>query len=157
MAENKDGQEKTEQPTAKRLDDSRRKGQVARSKELNTMAITLVGGVALVGLSSHMGSGLSRIMSGNFRISREDMFDTSTMLHRLVESIGDALLMLAPFFAIVAVVAVASSVALGGNALSGEAMTPKLSKLNPIKGLGRLFSVKGLMELVKAMAKAPPL
>jgi len=153
MAENKDGQEKTEQPTAKRLDDSRRKGQVARSKELNTMAITLVGGVALVGLSSHMGSGLSRIMSGNFRISREDMFDTSTMLHRLVESIGDALLMLAPFFAIVAVVAVASSVALGGFTLSGEAMTPKLSKLNPIKGLGRLFSVKGLMELVKAMAK----
>jgi len=153
MAENEDGQEKTEQPTSKRLDDSRRKGQVARSKELNTMAITLVGGMALVGLSSHMGSGLSGIMSGNFRISREDMFDTSAMLHRLVESIGDALLMLAPFFAIVAVVAVASSVALGGFTLSGEAMTPKLSKLNPIKGLGRLFSVKGLMELVKAMAK----
>jgi len=153
MAENEDGQEKTEQPTSKRLDDSRRKGQVARSKELNTMAITLVGGAALVGLSSHMGSGLSRIMRGNFQISRADMFDSTAMLHRLVQAIGDALLMLAPFFAIVALVAVASSVALGGITISGEAMTPKLSKLNPIKGLGRVFSVKGLMELVKAMAK----
>ncbi|MCB1870470.1 MAG: EscU/YscU/HrcU family type III secretion system export apparatus switch protein, partial [Gammaproteobacteria bacterium] len=44
MAENQDGQEKTEEPTSKRLQDSKKKGQIARSKELNTMAITLIGG-----------------------------------------------------------------------------------------------------------------
>jgi len=61
--ENQDGQEKTEQPTAKRLDDSKKKGQIARSKELNTMAITLIGGIALVSMSSHLGSGLWDLMS----------------------------------------------------------------------------------------------
>lgn len=153
MAENEDGQEKSEQPTAKKLEDSRRKGQVARSRELNTMAITLAGGIALTALSSHMGSGLSRIMTSSFRIQRADMFDATAMLRHLAQAIGDALLMLLPFFGVVAVVAILSSVALGGFSISGEAMTPKLSKLNPIKGLGRVFSVKGLMELVKAMAK----
>ncbi|HEB95927.1 MAG TPA: flagellar type III secretion system protein FlhB [Sedimenticola thiotaurini] len=153
MAENEDGQEKTEQPTAKRLEESRRKGQVARSRELNTMAVTLAGGIALTALSGHMGSGLSGIMSSNFRIDRADLFDTSAMLRHLAEAIGDALLMLLPFFAVVAVVAVLSSVALGGFSISAESMVPKFSKLNPVKGLGRLFSVKGLMELAKAMAK----
>ncbi len=153
MAENEDGQEKTEQPTQKRLEESRRKGQVARSRELNTMAITLVGGVALTALSGHMGSGLSDIMTSNFRIHRADMFDTGAMLRHLAAAIGDALLMLLPFFAVVAVVAVVSSIALGGFNVSAEALAPKFSKLNPIKGLARVFSAKGLMELVKALAK----
>ncbi len=61
--------------------------------------------------------------------------------------------MLLPFFLVVAVLAVASSVALGGATFSGESLTPKLSKLNPLKGLKRLFSLKGLVELFKALAK----
>lgn len=153
MAENEDGQEKTEEPTAKRLDDAKKKGQIARSKELNTMAITLIGGMALVGMSGSMGDGLSEIMTSNLTIPRADMFDPLAMTRRLIASIQDALLMLAPFFVVVVVVAVFSSVALGGMAFSGEALTPKLSKLNPIKGLKRLFSMKGLIELTKAMAK----
>lgn len=153
MAENEDGQEKTEEPTAKRLDDAKKKGQIARSKELNTMAITLIGGMALVAMSGSMGEGLSQIMSSNLTIPRVDMFDPMAMTRRLVGSIQDALLMLAPFFVVVVVVAVLSSIALGGMAFSAEALTPKLSKLNPLKGLKRLFSLKGLIELAKAMAK----
>ncbi|WP_428603148.1 flagellar biosynthesis protein FlhB [Sedimenticola sp.] len=153
MAENEDGQEKTEEPTSKRLDDAKKKGQIARSKELNTMAITLIGGMALVGMSGSMGDGLANIMSESLTIARGDMFDPTAMTRRLISSIQDALLMLAPFFVVVAVVAVLSSIALGGVAFSGEALTPQLSKLNPLKGLKRLFSLKGLIELAKAMAK----
>ncbi|WP_428634665.1 flagellar biosynthesis protein FlhB [Sedimenticola sp.] len=153
MAENEDGQEKTEEPTSKRLDDAKKKGQIARSKELNTMAITLIGGMALVGMSGSMGDGLANIMSESLTIARGDMFDPTAMARRLISSIQDALLMLAPFFVVVAVVAVLSSIALGGVAFSGEALTPQLSKLNPLKGLKRLFSLKGLIELAKAMAK----
>ena len=151
--ENQDGQEKTEQPTAKRLDDSKKKGQIARSKELNTMAITLLGGIALVSMSSHLGSGLWDLMSSNFTIPRQDMYDTTAMVSRLARAIEDGLFMLFPFFLIVLVLAVASSVALGGATFSGESMTPKLSKLNPLKGLKRVFSLKGLVELLKALAK----
>lgn len=153
MAENEDGQEKTEEPTSKRLDDAKKKGQIARSKELNTMAITLIGGMALVGMSGSLGQGLVKIMSSNLTIPRTEMFDVMAMTRRLVSSIQDALLMLAPFFAVVVVVAVLSSIALGGMAFSAQAMTPKLSKMNPLKGLKRLFSLKGLIELAKAMAK----
>ena len=153
MAENEDGQEKSEEPTAKRLQDSKRKGQIARSRELNTMAITLIGGMTLVAMSGNFGSSLLEMMSGNFTIPRADIYDPMAMIRRLVGSIRDALLMLAPFFVVVVTVAVLSSVALGGIAFSGESLTPKLSKMNPLKGIKRIFSMKGLLELLKAMAK----
>ncbi len=151
--ENKDGQEKTEQPTPKRLDDAKKKGQIARSKELNTMAITLIGGIALVSMSNHLGSGLWDLMTNNFTIPRQDMYDPTAMVTRLAQAVEDGLFMLFPFFLVVVVLAVLSSVALGGVAISGESMTPKLSKLNPLKGLKRVFSLKGLLELLKALAK----
>lgn len=151
--ENQDGQEKTEQPTSKRLKDAREKGQIARSRELNTMAITLVGGMALVSMSSYLGSGLWDLMTNNFTIPRQDMYDTTAMVSRLALAIQDALLMLLPFFLVVIVLAIASSVALGGYTFSGESLTPKFSKLDPIKGLKRVFSLRGLVELLKALAK----
>ena len=61
--------------------------------------------------------------------------------------------MLVPFFLVMIVAAVLSSVALGGFNLSFEAMQPKLSKLDPIKGMKRIFSAKGLMELLKSLGK----
>lgn len=151
--ENQDGQEKTEEPTAKRLDEAKKKGQIARSKELNTMAITLVGGIALVSMGSHIGKGLWDLMANNFTIARQDIYDTTALVNRLASAIEDALFMLLPFFLVVAVLAVVSSVALGGYAFSGESLTPKLSKLDPLKGIKRVFSLKGLMELLKALAK----
>ncbi len=153
MAENENGQDKTEEPSAKRLQDAKRKGQVARSKEMNTMAITLMGGIALVSMSGFMGEQMTQIMASGFTIPRADIYEPMAMYRRLVGAFQDAMLMLAPFFGVVVVTAILSSVALGGLSFSAEAMTPKLSKLNPIKGLKRLFSAKGLVELLKAMAK----
>ncbi len=153
MAENEDGQEKSEQPTPKKLDDAKKKGQVARSKELNTMAITLLGGVALVAMSGDIGDELARIMTSNFSLDRAELFETESMLNHLIASIRDALIMLAPFFVIVTVIAVFSSVALGGMAFSAESMKPKLSKFNPLKGFKKMFSLKALVELGKSMAK----
>ncbi|MES9871603.1 MAG: flagellar biosynthesis protein FlhB [Candidatus Sedimenticola sp. 6PFRAG7] len=153
MAENENGQERTEQPTAKRLQDAKRKGQVARSRELNTMMITLIGGMALVGMSGHFGESMGEMMTGSFTIARPDIYDPMAMLRRLMVAIQDSLLMLAPFFAVIIALAIVSSVALGGITLSTQAMAPKMSKLNPLKGMKRVFSVKGLVELAKALAK----
>jgi len=153
MAENKDGQEKTEEPTAKKLDDSRKKGQVARSKELNTMAVTLAGAITLVSMSGYFEETFRDVMTNSFSVSREDLYEPMAMLHHLSNAMQDALWMLAPFFLILIVVAILSSVVLGGLAFSMEAMAPKLDKLNPISGMKRLFSAKGLMELVKALLK----
>ncbi len=151
--ENQDGQEKTEQPTAKRLDEARKKGQIARSRELNTMAITLIGGITLVSMSGYLGNGLWKLMTSSFTIPRQDMYDTTAMINRLALAIQDALLMLSPFFLVVIALAIASSVALGGYTFSGESLTPNFGKLNPISGLKRVFSLRGLVELLKALAK----
>ncbi|KRT55629.1 flagellar biosynthetic protein FlhB [endosymbiont of Ridgeia piscesae] len=153
MAENKDGQEKTEQPTAKRMSDSRRKGQVPRSRELNTMAVTLGGVITLVMMSGHFAKELRDIMSSGFTISRQEIFDVSSMLVRLTESLQSAFMMLLPYFLVMVVLAVASSVVLGGLAVSSENLMPKLSKLSPLKGIKRMFSAKALIEVVKAIAK----
>ncbi len=153
MAENQDGQEKTEQPTAKRLDDARKKGQVARSRELNTMAVTLVGAIALISMSGHFGAGLREVMTNNLSVARADLFEPLAMIRHLADGIRDALWMLAPFFLILMAVAVLASVALGGFSFSTEALAPKFEKLNPLKGMKRIFSLKGLVELVKALLK----
>ena len=153
MAENQDGQEKTEQPTAKRLEDARRKGQVARSRELNTMAVTMIGVVTLAAMSRSIGSGLSEMMSQRFVLTREEIFDVNSMLIHLTQGVGEAFMSLVPFFLMVIVAAIFSSVALGGIAFSGEALLPKLSKMSPLKGFKRMFSARGLVELLKAMAK----
>jgi flagellar biosynthetic protein FlhB len=153
MAENQDGQEKTEQPTSKRLEDARRKGQVPRSRELNTMAVTLFGVVSLVAMSKSLGNSLSQMMSHRFVLTREEIFDVNSMVIHLSEGVVEVLLGLAPFFLVVIFAAIFSSVALGGLSFSGEALTPKLEKLSPIKGIKRVFSARGLVELLKAMAK----
>jgi flagellar biosynthesis protein FlhB len=153
MAENQDGQERTEEPTSKRLEDAKRKGQVPRSRELNTMAVTLVGVVSLVAMSRFLGNSLSAMMSQHFVLTREQIFDVNVMVSQLAGGIGQMFLALTPFFLLVIVAAIGSSVALGGFSFSGEALTPKLEKLSLLKGLKRVFSAKGLVELVKAMAK----
>ncbi len=153
MAENQDGQEKSQEPTAKRLADARKKGQVPRSRELNTMAITLLGLASLIAMGPKFADDFHTLFAEQFVLNRQDMFDPNAMMAHLVTAIGDALLMLMPFFVVMVVVAVLSSVALGGFNVSFEAMQPKLSKLDPIKGLKRIFSAKGLMELVKSLAK----
>ncbi|MGB5452756.1 MAG: flagellar biosynthesis protein FlhB [Sedimenticolaceae bacterium] len=153
MAENEDGQEKSQEATGKRVDDARKKGQIPRSREMNTMAITLVGLGSIMAMGPKFTEGLNSIFVEQFSLTRADIFDPNAMLAHLIKAIGDALFMLMPYFAIMVVVAILSSVALGGFNISAEALQPKLSKMNPIKGMKRLFSAKGLMELLKSMAK----
>ncbi len=153
MAENEDGQEKSQEPTSKRVEDARKKGQVPRSRELNTMALTLVGVAVMMLMGGRFSSGFEGQFREHLKLSRREIFDPNALLAHLVGGLQDALLMLLPFFGVMMVVAVAASVALGGFNISTEAMQPKLSKLDPIKGLKRVFGPKGLMELLKSLAK----
>lgn len=153
MAENQDGQEKSQEPTAKRLAEARKKGQVPRSRELTTMAVTMLGVVTITALAPMLTREFHGLFQAQFVLSRKDIFDTGVMAANLVEAVGNALFMLMPFFGVMIVVAILSSVALGGFNLSFQAMQPKLSKMNPLSGLKRMFSMKGLMELLKSLGK----
>lgn len=152
MAED-NGQEKTEEPTAKRLDDARKKGQIARSRELNTFVMLMTSSALLLTLGKYIGQGLIDMMRQQFQLSREVIFAADSTILHLQSTLIDGVLLIAPFMLILVVAALLGPLALGGWAFSWDALTPKLDKLDPIKGIPRLFAVRGLIELIKALLK----
>jgi len=153
MAENHDGQEKSFEPSARRLDEARRRGQVPRSRELNTVAVTLAGVAAIVLLGDRLMQDLRGLVVEHFALSRADVFDPAAVLRHLGDALTASLLILAPFFAVTVAAAVLASVALGGVQVSTEALRFDLGKLSPLQGMKRILSLHGLAELVKALAK----
>ena len=153
MAENDNGQEKTEEATPKRLDKAREEGQVARSRELATTLVLLAGVGGLIMLGSGISEAMLRLMRFNFSLSRDVAFNEDLMLSQLGNTAFAAAETLLPFFALVVVAALVGPVALGGFLISAKAIAPKLSRMSPIKGLQRMFSLTSLIELLKSIAK----
>lgn len=153
MAEQDSGQEKTEEPTSKRLADAREKGDIARSKELNTTVLLLAAAGGFLVLGSHVGAGLAAVMEFGFDLSRQDIFDPQMMVAHLVASVAEMGWRLSLLFLILLVAALAGPIALGGWNFSAQAMAPKFSRLNPLEGIKRMFSLKALVELFKGLAK----
>ena len=153
MAENEQGQDKSEDATAKKLQDARKKGQVPRSREFNTFFMMTASGAGLLFMGADIVRGLMAVIFSGFSLSRKEIFDTSHMLDSFWTSVLESLQMLVPFFMLMIVVAIASSLTIGGWNFSMGAMTPKPSKMNPLSGLKRIFGTKGLVELFKALGK----
>ena len=153
MAEEQTGQERTEQPTERRLQEARKKGQVPRSRELNTMLSLLFASIALLLLGGGISQSIMRISADGFSVSRELAFDASQLPFQFMYMASQTLLALSPFMAVMLVAALAGPLLMGGWSFSLETISFKVEKLNPIKGLARIFSLKGLVELVKALAK----
>jgi flagellar biosynthetic protein FlhB len=151
--ENEDGQEKTEEATSKRLEEARKKGQVPRSRELTSMAMLLVGAVSLSLMGGHMIEQLGQIMSQGLTIERAKVFDDWAIIELLGTALGQAGLVVAPFLLVMLITAFAAPVALGGWSFSTEALAFKPEKLDPLRGMKRIFAVRGLVELVKSLAK----
>ncbi|NGP52519.1 flagellar biosynthesis protein FlhB [Thioalkalivibrio sp. XN8] len=153
MAEHDTSQERTEQPTPKRLQDAKKKGQAARSRELNTTAVLLSGAGAMIVFGGAMGEKIAGLMINGLTLPRELAYDPRLVPTVFGESAMAGLLMLLPLFAAVLVATLAGPAALGGLVFSAESIKPKLEKLSPIAGLKRIFSLNGLMEFAKTLVK----
>jgi flagellar biosynthetic protein FlhB len=154
MADNDTPQhDRTEQASAKRLEDARARGQVPRSRELGMTAVVMAGALVMLSGRSYFAAGFEQLFVLGLRLPRALFFDARLLPQALGEGLATGLGLLLPLAAATIVAAVAGTVALGGWAFSAEAMTPNFSKLNPVSGLGRLFSWNGLVELLKALAK----
>lgn len=152
MAE-ESGQERTEEPTQKRLTDAQNKGQIARSRELNTFIMLIVSAWLLMTQGQRVGEGIIGMMQQYFHLTREMIFEPKLTIVFFKQAMTDGLLLVAPMLAILTVAAILAPIALGGWIFSMESITPKFEKLDPIKGLPKLFSLNGLVELLKAMLK----
>lgn len=152
MAEESD-LEKTEEPTSKRLQDARERGQVARSRELTTFVGLLSGGALLLFGGGGLALWMSELVSRGLRFDRRDAFDTGAAVSRLLELNLEALLNLLPLMLAVMVVVIIASLLLSGWVFSSEPVFPQASRLNPFAGIGRIFSINGLVELLKSVLK----
>jgi len=153
MAESESGQDKTEDPTDKRKRDAREKGEIARSKELNTVASTLAGAGALLAFGGNLAETLMTLMRMNFSLTREVLTDERSMGMFLLASGKMAIWAVQPILMLLFVIAFVSPIALGGFIFSGSLLQPKFSRMNPLAGIKRMFSLNSLTELLKAMAK----
>ncbi|WP_297808274.1 flagellar biosynthesis protein FlhB [uncultured Methylophaga sp.] len=152
MAE-ESGQEKTEEPTAKRLEEAREKGQVPRSRELTTVLVMILSAIALFFVGENIIADLGEVMTLSFSLTRKQLFDTDAMVNTFIQGIEIMAFDLGIFMAVTVVAALAAPALIGGWNFSGQAMAPKGERLDPLKGLKRIFGPQGLIELAKALGK----
>lgn len=147
------GQERTEQATPKRLREAREKGQVPRSKELNSMALLMAAAGGFLLMGETVLTGMQDILSSGLAIENVRNMDKYSVVQILGNTLMQSLLVVAPIFLLLTVVVIMTPVGLGGWSFSTKAISFKWEKIDPIKGVGRIFAWRGLMELVKVLAK----
>lgn len=152
MAE-QSAQERTEDPTPKRLLDARKKGQVPRSKEFNTLISLLAGGAGAWMFGPMMIEATLDVLRLGLMQPARLAFDDQAPAILLHNAMISSVLLLAPIMALLFVASLAAPMAMGGWSMSADAITPKFERIDPVKGLGRIFAVRSLMELAKTILK----
>ena len=153
MAEQDSTAEKTEEPTAKRLEKAREDGQVVRSQELSVAAMMIgVAGFMYI-FGGALITQLSEVFATGFVFDRKDVFSDNRLPTSFGNQALDGILVAVPIFVLAIVIAFGAAGMLGGFNFSMKAIAPKASKINPLSGLKRIFGTKALVDLTKAVVK----
>lgn len=153
MAEESD-LEKTEEPTGRRIEQAREQGQVPHSRELGTFLVLIIAGAAFWMMGNWFFQRSLAIARKGFTIESRYMREPDLMLVRLGELSSDALYAFSPLLGLLLLAAVLPPFFLNAWVFAPKALVPDLNRLNPLSGLGRMFSWNSLMELGKAVLKA---
>jgi len=153
MAESESGAERTEEPTARRLEQARERGQIPRSRELGNFATMIGGSAVLFVLGGSLAGRLELIMRRGFAIDARALADPNSMQDGLAQAAIGAMFVLLPVFGVLVVLILLAAVALGGWNFSPQALGFDFTRMNPLSGLRRLFGFQGLAELLKALLK----
>lgn len=151
MAEENDSQEKTEEPSQRKLDKASEDGQVLTSKEMFVFT-GMAAGLLLISLVPMFAQDVLEAWGSLFRIDHGEMLDHNWFIK--LEMAFWGMILIACFLGLpILVVVLITQIAVGGINFAPKAMSFKGSRINPVKGLGRIFSVKGLVELGKSLLK----
>ncbi|MGE0115362.1 MAG: flagellar biosynthesis protein FlhB [Steroidobacteraceae bacterium] len=153
MAEHDDAQERTESATPKREEEARRKGQVPRSRDLNSAAVTLFSGAAISMFGERMVAGFAALMRTGLSPRFAADMNATQMLTAMSSATLSGFMAVLPVLLAGFMAALLAPMALSGWNFSTEALAPQFSRLNPVTGMGRLFSVNGWVELAKSLLK----
>ena len=147
------GLERTEPASARRREQAREEGQVARSRELSTLALLLAAGSGLWFMGAGLTDRLSGLMRHGMQLDRALAFDPDLMLARLKDSSIDVLLAFSPLLLLLVLAGIASALLLNGWLFSFKPLLPDFSRLDPLQGLARIASWHGVIEMLKAIGK----
>lgn len=153
MAEESD-LEKTEPASPGRLEKAREEGQVARSRELVTFVMLVTGLGALWAMGAMIGGHFGDALRNGLQFERASAFDASHMMVQAGTAILHALQALMPLLAMMLLAALVAPMMLGGWLFSTKSLVPNFSKMNPVAGIGRMFSTETLAELIKTIIKS---
>lgn len=154
MAENSDdSQEKTEEPTERKISKAREEGQIARSQEVAIAASVIIVAAYLFVFGIQIFGRLSDVMIDLYTFDAALLSDQNRILTALYVSIEKGLVAILPLMAFALLTVLAFSGLVGGYNFSFKAVAPKLNKLNPLTGLKRIFSMRSIVELLKALLK----
>jgi flagellar biosynthetic protein FlhB len=151
MAEENDSQEKTEDPSQRKLDKAREEGRVLSSKEMFVFT-GMVAGLAIISIVPMFGGKMLQAWGSLFIFDHPEMLETA-WLAKVEVVFWNFILLMALMAVPIVVVVLLTQIAVGGITFSPKAMSFKGNRINPIAGLGRIFSVKGLVELGKSLLK----
>jgi len=146
-------QDKTEQATPKKREDARKKGQVAKSKEVSSIAVLSAGVIYMFFNADRLIHELGEDITGTFTsipqiASGEIAIDTY-----LSQAIQDFLVLILPMLILLLAISLGANLLQTGFIMSVEPLTPDLSKIDPVKGLGRIVSKRTIAELLKSIFK----
>jgi flagellar biosynthetic protein FlhB len=153
MAEDSD-LEKTEPASPRRLEQAREEGQVPQSRELSAFFVLMAGAGTLWVAGSWLAQRIGGAVSRGLTFDRTAAFDTAALPTAFVALAWDALTAIAPLLLILVVAALAGPFMLGGLNFSSKALALDWTRLDPLKGFGRMFSMQSVGELVKGILKA---
>jgi flagellar biosynthetic protein FlhB len=153
MAESEQGGERTEEPSQRRLDQARERGQVPRSRELTNFATMIGGSAALVAIGGALAGCLSNIMRNSLGFDPRALSDPESMMRAFGDAVSSAMVAVLPIFGVLIGAVILAAVVLGGWNFSPAAMTPNFGRMSPLAGLQRLFGLHGIIELGKALLK----
>lgn len=154
MAENSDdSQEKTEEPTERKISKAREEGQIARSQEVAIAASVIIVAAYLFVFGTQIFNSLSNVMIDIYTFDAALLVDQNRILTALYVAIEKGLVAILPLMAFALLTVLAFSGLVGGYNFSFKAVSPKLNKLNPLTGLKRIFSMRSIVELLKALLK----
>ena len=146
-------QEKTEDATPKRMRDARKKGQVARSRDLSTIVILIAAFALIAFLRGFMGEELRALMQGNFQLVSEPEVTREMMFLEAQRNFMGFVRVSAPFLLIIAGIAVVVGFFQVGPIFSAEPVKPQMKRLNAVENLKNMFKMTTFIELIKNIAK----
>ena len=153
MAEDTSAEDRTEEPTARRLSQATEEGESARSSEVTAAAVVIAATTYLFYTGPQLTEKIISTFSAGFTLDRKFLDSPQLLPAAFASMVFDGFLLIVPLLALTVIVAIAASAIVGGFHFSMKAVSPNFGRMNPAAGLARMFGSHAIVELIKAMAK----